>query len=101
MAGIPGRRQAAPAFVPGLGEGPGLPYRPLSGLAVAGFALAAVYAFLVLAGGALALSRGSPWLMPAWTAVVPVAALVLCALARQRIRAAEGTLAGNSLTSWG
>ena len=100
MADITDRPQAAPTFTPGPGES-GLPYRPLSGLAIAGFVLGAAYALVVLAGGVLAYSRGSPWLMPAWSALVPLAALLVCALARRRIRAAEGTLAGSRLANWG
>src|SRR5262249_28655207 len=42
-----------------------------------------------------------PSLMSAWTLIFPIAAVVLCAVARFQIRRSEGTLAGGSLALWG
>jgi hypothetical protein len=96
-AGAPAGRDAA-APPPGRGaEG----YRPLSGLAVAGFALAALYALVVAGGALLSLGGALPLLMPTWTAVVPLAAAALCAAARRQVAASEGTLAGGALAGWG
>lgn len=76
-------------------------YRPLSLLALAGFGLAAVYALVVLGGAAVALFGHIPWLMPLWTFLLPLAAVVLCWAARMRIRDSEETLSGLAFTTWG
>jgi hypothetical protein len=76
-------------------------YRPLSLLALAGFGIAVVYALVVLIGAAVALFSHIPWLMPVWTFLLPLAALVLCWAARSQIRDSEGTLSGLAFTTWG
>jgi hypothetical protein len=76
-------------------------YRPLSLLALAGFGVAVLYAFVVVLGGVVALINRVPWLMPMWTFIIPVAALVVCWAARTRIRDSEGTLSGLAFTTWG
>lgn len=76
-------------------------YRPLSLMAMAGFALAVVYALVVLVGGAISLMGHIPWLMPYWTFLLPIAALVICRAARSRILNSEGTLSGLAFTTWG
>lgn len=76
-------------------------YRPLSLLALAGFGLAVLYALVVVIGAAAALFNRIPWLMPNWTFLLPVAALVVCWAARTRIRDSEGTLSGLAFTTWG
>jgi hypothetical protein len=76
-------------------------YQPLSLLALAGFGLAVVYAFLVLIGGAVALLGRIPWLMPYWTFLLPVGILIVCWAARMRILDSEGTLSGLAFTTWG
>ncbi|HEY7424358.1 MAG TPA: hypothetical protein VH682_09040 [Gemmataceae bacterium] len=77
------------------------PFRPLSLLALAGFGVAVLYAFVVVLGGAVSLFTRVPWLMPFWSFFVPVVALVLCWAARARIRDSEGTLSGLAFTTWG
>lgn len=67
--------------------------------ALAGLALAGLYAVLGL-GGLLAFSGSSPWLLPDWTLVLPVAAAFLAWFARVRIRSSEGTQSGLPLTNW-
>lgn len=132
-------------------------YRPLSGLALAAFILAALYALAVTLGGVVAFvthhpwwlliltvlappfglvvaraagargagplrwaglsllvlyaglgvfglvnySNTSPWMLPGWAILLPLAAAVLAWLARGRIRDSEGTLGGAALASWG
>jgi hypothetical protein len=76
-------------------------YRPLSLLALAGFGLAVLYALIVLVGGGIALYGRTPWLMPAWSFLLPLAALVVCWAARNRIRDSEDTLSGVAFTTWG
>jgi hypothetical protein len=67
----------------------GQTYRPISGLAIAGFALA------VLSVGVFLLEGG--WLL----GLLPLPALVVSGIARYRIRRAEGTLAGYTLAGLG
>ncbi|HWG45037.1 MAG TPA: hypothetical protein VN688_19870 [Gemmataceae bacterium] len=76
-------------------------YRPLSLLALAAFGTSVVYALIVLIGGAVALFNHIPCLMPSWTFLLPIAILVLCWVARNRIRNGEGTLTGLAFTTWG
>jgi hypothetical protein len=132
-------------------------YRPLSGLALAAFLLAALYALAVTLGGVVAFatqhpwwlliltllapplglvagavagvrgaagllrwaalsllglyallgvfglvaySNTSPWMLPGWAVLLPLAAGVLAWLARGRIRDSEGTLGGAALATW-
>src|SRR5579859_5885359 len=76
-------------------------YRPLSLMALAGFGVAALYTLIVVGGGAIALLARIPWLMPTWTFLIPLTALVLCWVARRHIRDAENTLSGLAFTTWG
>jgi hypothetical protein len=76
-------------------------YRPLSLLALVGFGVAGLYSAVVVLGGAIALFLGDPWLMQGWTALFPVAAAVLSAMALVHIQRSEGTLAGEKLARWG
>jgi hypothetical protein len=76
-------------------------YHPLSLLALVGFVLAIAYALLVLVGGLVALLGRVPWLLPLWTFAVPLAVLLVCWVARNRIRDSEGVLTGLVFTTWG
>jgi hypothetical protein len=76
-------------------------YRPLSLLALVGFGVAALYTAVVVLGGAIAFFLGDPWLMKGWTALFPVAAVALSAMALVYIQRSEGTLAGEKLARWG
>lgn len=75
-------------------------YRPLSGLAVAAFGLAALYAVVLgVVGITCLVSRTPPFLSP-WTLLVPATAAVLGVAARQHLRYAEGTRSGEGLVTW-
>ncbi len=76
-------------------------YRCLSRLALMGIGVAALYTLIVLVGGGIAFVKHVPWLMPAWTFVIPLAALLLCGGARTRIRHSEGTFSGLAFSTWG
>jgi hypothetical protein len=76
-------------------------YRPLSPPAVAGFALGATYAAVVVVLGAVALLKRSPLFLPAWTFLVPVAAVALGWVGRVQVRRSEGTRSGSALADWG
>src|SRR5207302_597633 len=64
-------------------------YQPISLLALAGFLLGIFYALIVGAGGALAFSTRSAWLLPAWTLILPALGAGLSWMARVRIRGSE------------
>lgn len=76
-------------------------YQPLSLLAMAGFGLAIIYSLIVLVGGAVSLFGHTPWLIPYWTFLLPIAVLIICRAARTRIALSEGTLSGLAFTTWG
>jgi hypothetical protein len=76
-------------------------YRPLSSAALAGFALAVVYAVIVLVGWVVSLWVHSPWVLPLPLFLIPVAAALLSWLARSQIQKSENTLAGLRLARWG
>jgi hypothetical protein len=76
-------------------------YRPLSLLALAGFVVACLWALIVVLGGVAAVLAGSPWLMPLWTFLLPLAGAALAGVALFQIRQSEGTRAGAALAVWG
>jgi hypothetical protein len=76
-------------------------YRPISGLALTGFVVGAIYAAIVLFTTLIALAQGQPSILPGWTLGIAVVAAVLCFTAQVRIANAEGTLAGLLLARWG
>ncbi|HEV3235601.1 MAG TPA: hypothetical protein VGZ25_01350 [Gemmataceae bacterium] len=76
-------------------------YKPLSLLAIVGFCLALPYALFISAGALIALYVGSPYLLGGLTAILPIAAAVLCGIALVRINRSEGTLGGARLAIWG
>jgi hypothetical protein len=75
-------------------------YRPLSNLALAAIVLAGLYALLIAAFSVVALANSWPLFLNLWNLLVPITALVLAYVARQRIRNSEGVLSGQSLTTW-
>jgi hypothetical protein len=78
-----------------------LAYRPISGFAIAGFVVASLFALMVLAATVVALYQGAPFFYPVWVLIVPAVALVLSLVARNQIRASEGTRAGEKLAARG
>jgi hypothetical protein len=72
-------------------------YQPLSILAVVGLVIAIGYALAVAVGSVIALSKGSPWIMGGWTALFPVLAVLVSAVAWLQIQRSEGTLGGRRL----
>jgi hypothetical protein len=77
-------------------------YRPVSALAIAGFAVAAFYAATVVIGGAAAFASHSPLLLgPLWCIGGPTVGALLCLAARWHIARSEGTRAGLALATWG
>jgi hypothetical protein len=80
---------------------PPVVYRPLSLVALVGAGLAGLFAAVVVIGGLVAFFSGDPWLLPVWSALVPITAGVLSALGLVQIQRSEGTLAGEKLARWG
>ncbi len=79
-----------------------LVYRPLSGLAMTGFALGILFSVLVAISTLAALKQGAPVFLPFWLYFgMPVLAACICLLALARIRNSEGTIAGAALARWG
>src|SRR5947209_15603774 len=78
-----------------------LNYSPLSGLAIASVAIAAVYALVVSVLSAVALWSGDPLPLGMSSLIVPATSGVLALLARRQIGRAEGTRSGARLASWG
>jgi len=76
-------------------------YRPVSGLAIAGFTVGCLYFGVVLITIVVALiQRGGFFLHDAFL-LMPIGGAVLCFLAQRQIRASEGTRAGLGLARWG
>ncbi len=73
---------------------------PLRLLRVAALSLAAFYAGPVGIIGLIAYPNHSPWLLPMWTLLFPIAAIGVGLAARLRIQASEGTVTGLQLTTW-
>lgn len=76
-------------------------YQTLSLLALVGFIIGSTFAIVIAITAIVALFAGKPMLMVGWTFVFPVAAVVLCVIAKIRIAQSEGTLAGGKLANWG
>src|SRR5262245_13536477 len=82
-------------------SGEPLTYKPLSGLALAGFAAGALFALLVLASTAVGLVKGVPFFFPLWTLLLAAAGVVLSLLGQGQIKNSEGTRAGLGLARAG
>jgi hypothetical protein len=76
-------------------------YRPISGLALAGFLLSCLFVGLVVVSTLIALVQGLPVFLPTAALWLAAAAAGVCFLALLRIRNAEGTMAGTVLARWG
>jgi hypothetical protein len=76
-------------------------YRPLSGLAIAGFLAGILFAVLVLVNGVVAVVNGMPLTLAAWFYLFAIGGLALSLAGRWQIAHAEGTRAGLALTTWG
>src|SRR5262245_3179563 len=90
----------SPTLLPSDRPAEPLVYRPLSGLAIASLAVAALYAVVVTGIGVFALGDSTPLTMGLWTLIFPLAALLLALAGRQQIRQSEGTRSGLALTTW-
>jgi hypothetical protein len=76
-------------------------YQPLSILSIVGCALAILYAVFLAFCWLISFLRGTPLLMSSWTLLLPLAGLVVSAVAWLQIKRAEGSLAGSRLATSG
>jgi hypothetical protein len=76
-------------------------YRPLAGLAIAGFVFGGGFALVVVVTSAVALIRGEPLTLAPWFYLLAIGGLALSLAARWQIAASEGTRAGAGLARWG
>lgn len=87
---------------PPIDSGPDDPvYKPLSVVAIAGFALACLYGIFLFICAFVAIYRGTPLLMSSFTLLLPAAALLLSFLGYLEVQRSEGTRAGAALAVWG
>jgi hypothetical protein len=98
--------KAAPApDSPPPGPLPGFPedavYRPVSLLAILGFCLSVLFGVAMSVTALIALFTRSTLLPPVWICVIPVIAIGVCWMARERIRQSENTQSGEKLAGWG
>jgi hypothetical protein len=89
------------AFPEELQTTPEQAYSSLSIMALIGFGIAALHAAAIVLMAIVGLFNQTPLLLSVWTLLVPLSAILLCLIARNRIRSSEGTLAGETLTRWG
>jgi hypothetical protein len=75
----------------------GTDYRPISGLAIAGFVASLLFGLLILASAGVALVKGTPFFFPSYMLLLAIAGIVLALLALRQIRDSEGTRDGASL----
>jgi hypothetical protein len=76
-------------------------YRPVSGLAIAGFILSGLFAAWVAIAGVVAYRAATPFVMEPASLVLPLAGFALSLGASIQIRRSEGTRAGLRLASCG
>jgi len=76
-------------------------YRPLSALAVAGFALGCLFGGVVALSAVIALFQGAPFFFSNWTLVLAVAGFVVSWCGLSDVRNSEGTKAGQKLATYG
>lgn len=76
-------------------------YRPVSGWAVAGFAVGVLYAALVALTTIIALVRREPFFLASWFVLVPAAGAIISFIGQRQIQSSEGTRVGMWLAQWG
>jgi hypothetical protein len=77
------------------------PYRPVSGLAIAGLILSGLFTGWVVSAGVIAFYNQTPFLMSPVSFLLPVAGFGLSLAGRIQIRRSEGTRAGAALATCG
>jgi len=75
-------------------------YRRVSGFAIAGLIVSAVFGLWVAISALVGFRSRSPVLLPIYVQMLPIAGAVLALIAMLLIRRSEGTLAGAKLATW-
>ena len=94
-----GERVAACAALPPTDQT--IVYQPVSGWAVAGFGIGAVFAVLVAISTIVALAQGAPMFFPFWILGMAIAGIVFSLIGQRQIQDSEGTRAGATLARLG
>lgn len=76
-------------------------YRPVAGLAIAGFAISCLFGGVVAVSAILALWQGAPFFFPVWSVLIAAAGALVSWWAQNDIRNSEGAKAGHTLARWG
>jgi hypothetical protein len=97
---FPGQPHEGSMLPPAPQHGEDPVYRPLSGFALAGFSLAAVYCAIVVVLAIVAVVARKPALMSGWWVLLPILAVALAVIGWLQIQSSEGTRTGRSLAGW-
>ena len=76
-------------------------YRPLSGLALGGFAISCLFGGVVALNAVMAVVVGAPFFFSNWTLLLAVAGFVVSWWGLSDVRNSEGTKAGQKLATYG
>ena len=78
-----------------------LAYQPISGWAIAGFAIGGLFALLVAISAAVAFFQGAPVFFPVWIIGVAILGVAVSLYAQRHVQNSEATRAGANLARWG
>ena len=76
-------------------------YRPLSGLALAGFAVSCLFGGAVVVSALMGIIQGAAFFFPDWTLLVPLGGFLVAWMGLNDVRNSEGTKAGSKLATYG
>jgi hypothetical protein len=75
-------------------------YRPISGLALAALAVAAIFAFSISLLGLTAFFTEQSFFVGIWIVIFPIVGLALAVAAQRRIRRSDGAIGGEAVAGW-
>ncbi len=78
-----------------------LAYQPISGWAIAGFALGGLFALLVASSTVVAFFQGAPFFFPVWIIGAAILGVAVSLYAQRHVQISERTRAGANLARWG
>ena len=78
-----------------------LAYQPISGWAIAGFAVGGLFALLVAGSAVVAFFQGAPFFFPVWIIGVAILGVAVSLYAQRHVQNSERTRAGANLARWG
>src|SRR5256885_2337326 len=98
MADLSSTPAPTPAPIPSAEH---LDYRPITPLAVTGFALGIGFAIVVVGSFLFAIYQGVPFYLGGWIVALALGGAALSFVAERQVRQSEGTRAGAGLARWG